>query len=259
MPSHLLGLNTPQSLGGVINLPYPYFVILKKENNQLEDFDAFYKIEDPWNVSNSFRELARVKKFSEIFKNAKFLDGLDIGCGEGHFTSTFDFVENLSAIDISEVALGRARIFYPDINFVKADLRNLSELDFGKFDFISCLETIYYITGEEERKRALRQIKSKGKDNCVYCFSVVTIGENEHRKYFTYNEAVTFFASEFNIINEFPISLVSRNLNFPQRVKHKIKRTLLGNSYTFASYLSELNSAMPQSAYQTVFILTKKS
>ena len=239
--------------------PYTDSMMLKNEKTGAEDFDEFYSKADPWGVRNSIQDLARIKKFSQVFKNAQFIYGLDIGCGEGHFTSTMDFVKNLTAIDISEVALKRAKLDYPKINFITTDLRDLSAIESNKFDFISCLEAIYYLDGEVERKKALREIKSKGKDNCVYCFSVVTIGENEHRKYFTTEGAMSFFTSEFNIINQFPISLSYPKPTFFLRVINKIRRIFSRKKYNIENYLEDLNSAAPQSTYQTVFILTKKS
>ena len=233
--------------------------MLKKESPAALEFDEFYSREDPWGIHNSIPDLARIEKFSEVFKNTRFSYGLDIGCGEGHFTATLNFVENLSAVDISEVALMRARINYPEINFIKSDLRDLSEIESNKFDFISCLEAIYYLSGETERQKALREIKSKGTDNCVFCFSVVTIGENQHRKYFTFEEAVSFFGSEFNILNQFPISFISAKPIIFLRVLNKIKRMVSKNENTVEKYLYYLDSIAPQDAYQTVFILTKKS
>jgi predicted TPR repeat methyltransferase len=232
---------------------------LGRETTTAEDFDGFYVKEDPWGVRNSIQELARISKFKEIFKNTSFINGLDIGCGEGHFTSTLNFVENLQAIDISEVALQRARLSYPDITFTKADLRDLSEIKNDNFDFISCLESIYYLDGDAERKKALGEIKAKGTDNCVFCFSVVTIGENQHRKYFTNDEAIDFFSSEFNIINQFPISLIYQKQSFVRRVFNKIQRTLFGREFSVDDYLNCLNSATPHTTYQRVFVLTKKA
>ena len=242
------------------------FKMTNNFSREASEFDELYRREDPWGVRNSIQDLARIKKLNQIFRNTRFSYGLDIGCGEGHLTQTLNFVVNKSAIDISEVALTRARIFYPKINFMKADLRDLSKLKSNSFDFISCFESIYYISEERERKKALREMKSKGKDNAVFCFSVVTIGENIHRKYFTYDEAVRFFASEFNIINQFPISLNYPQPTFPQRVKNKIRRVLpdkirrvLPDEMNVQSYLNDLNSLAPNLAYQNVFICTKKS
>ena len=93
----------------------------------------------------------------------------------------------------------------------------------------------------------------------MYCFSVVTIGKNEHRKYFTYEEAVSFFASEFNIVNQFPISLIYTKPNLFVRAINKICRITKNNKNDVEKYLKEINSVPPQSAYQNVFVLTKKS
>ena len=130
---------------------YAASMMLKNDTTGTENFDEFYAKPDPWSIRNSVQELARIRKFKEVFRNCRFEFGLDIGCGEGHFTSTMDFVSNLTAVDISSVALQRAKSNYPEINFKISDLRNLSEIESNKYDFISCLESIYYLS-ERERE-----------------------------------------------------------------------------------------------------------
>ena len=238
---------------------------LSKFNPSPEEFDIFYKKIDPWEIRGTIPELARIKNINSKFINCKFKNGLDIGCGEGHFTAKLKFIKNITAIDISEVALSRARKLYPEINFKKENINNLSSIDNFKYDFISCLECIYYISDESERRKTLKKIKDKGTENCLFCFSVVTIGENKYRKFQTYDEAIDFFKNEFNIVDQFPMHLGTKDKNILKRFFRKFKRlkTKLIDRYFDVSaevrnYLEDLKAADPRSAYSTCFILIKK-
>ena len=84
---------------------------LSKFDPSEEEFDNFYKKEDPWEICGKIPELARIIKINSKFVNCEFNNGLDIGCGEGHFTSKLKFIKNITGIDISKVALSRARKF----------------------------------------------------------------------------------------------------------------------------------------------------
>lgn len=230
---------------------------LSKENPTATEFDNFYSKEDPWGIEYNAEEIAKRTKLNYEFRDCYFNNGLDIGCGEGHLTASLKFVRKFEAVDISEVALKRAKKYHPNISFQQVDIRDLSTIENRKYDFISCLETLYYVTDDSERERIAIDIKAKGKENCVFCFSVVTIGENEHRRYFTYEEAVIFFKKHFNIIHHFPIRLGGTRQSLAIRVYKKLKKIFLDKNNNSDAYLSMLNSAKPEEAYQCVFVLTK--
>jgi hypothetical protein len=137
------------------------------------------------------------------------------------------------------------------------DIRDLSSIPNNKYDFISCFETLYYISQDNERERILIDIKNKGKDNCLYLFSIVTVGENKYRKYLTYSEGINFFKKHFQIIDCFPITIGKINLNFFQKFIRKILKFIFTKKETIKSYKKLLNRSNPEDAYQCIFILIK--
>jgi 2-polyprenyl-3-methyl-5-hydroxy-6-metoxy-1,4-benzoquinol methylase len=72
-------------------------------------FNNFYSQEDPWGIIESIPNLARQEILNSKFQNCQFQNGLDLGCGEGNLTVSMKFVNNFDAIDISKVALSRAK------------------------------------------------------------------------------------------------------------------------------------------------------
>ena len=228
---------------------------LSKQNPNATEFDNQYSKEDPWCLKETVAEISRQKKLNYEFRLCNFQNGLDIGCGEGHLTASLTFVKNFDAIDISDVAIKRAKNYYPNINFQKIDIKNISNIKNNKYDFISCFETLYYVSEDSERDRILIDIKNKGKDNCIFIFSVTIIGENEHRRYFTYNEATKFFQKNFNIIYHFPISL--GKVSFIKRIINKLSKIIFDKSSAADIYLKLLKGSKTEEAYQVVFVLTK--
>lgn len=231
--------------------------MVSRTDPSLNEFNNFYNKEDPWDIEKSIPNLVRQEILNTKFKNCYFQNGLDIGCGEGNLTASMKFVNNFDAIDISKVALSRAKKRYPKINFQELDIRDLSSIRNNKYDFISCFETLYYVSQDNERERILIDIKNKGKDNCVYVFSIVTIGENIYRRYFTYNDAINIFKKYFQIIDCFPITVGKINLSLLEKVSRKISRDILKKKETIKSYKKILNKSKPEDAYQCIFILIK--
>jgi predicted TPR repeat methyltransferase len=140
------------------------------------EFESLYQREDPWGINKSVPAMARISMIKNLFRFDKFKNSLDIGCGEGFIIGALDFIENITAIDISQIALARAKRKYPEINFLWGDINDLSLIADDQFDFISCFETLYYIDSRSKRKQVLAQIEKKGRDKCVFAFSVVTGG-----------------------------------------------------------------------------------
>ena len=231
---------------------------LSRENPTAAEFDNYYSKEDPWVIQESVAEISRQKKLNYEFRNCDFESGLDIGCGEAHLTASLSFVKSFDAIDISDVAIKRAKNYYPSLNFQQLDIRDISNIKNNKYDFISCFETLYYVSEDSERERILIDIKNKGKDNCVFCFSVVTIGENEYRRYFTYDEAVMFFKKHFNIIHHFPIMLGKQDFSLIKRIIRKLSKMIFGKSAAVDIYQKMLDESRAEDAYQCIFVLTKK-
>ncbi len=219
------------------------------------EFDQYYEKPDPWGINNSPQEMARREIFDQKFAHCSFSCGLDIGCGEGDATNAMSFVEKIDAVDISRVALARAKSNYPHINFSCLDIRDISELKDHHYDFVSCLETLYYVSDKSERERIISDICNKGKDNCVFLFSAVTVGENEHRRYFYFDELSEMLGVYFNILDIFPIRL--GKVPMYVRIRNKILRHALP-SFATSIYKRDLQRYGVEAANQNCFVCVKK-
>jgi ubiquinone/menaquinone biosynthesis C-methylase UbiE len=84
---------------------------------------------------------------------------LDLGCGDGRLTAELDAGE-LSAADVSRVALERARRRLPDARLAELDPDALLPFDDGAFDLVLCAETIEHVRDVQlllsESRRVLR-------------------------------------------------------------------------------------------------------
>ncbi|HEY3731940.1 MAG TPA: class I SAM-dependent methyltransferase [Steroidobacteraceae bacterium] len=225
---------------------------MSKSNPSKEEFEMVYSVSDPWGVNNSVPNIVRKQRLLQELRHCRFQYGLDIGCGEGDLTNALKVVNKFDALDISEIAVRRAKESYPHINFFVADLKEISQFSKDRYDFICSFETLYYLSDESERDKALMEIKELGTANCVYCFSLVTVGETEFRRYFRLDEAIALLQKHFNIINQFPISL--QKLPLVARVLSRLCPALM-----VWPYQVRLRSTRPEKAYQNCFIAVRKS
>jgi SAM-dependent methyltransferase len=84
---------------------------------------------------------------------------LDVGCGDGRLTAELD-VAQLTAADVSAVALERARGRLPGAALVELDPDATFPLDDSAFDLVLCAETIEHVRDVQlflsEIRRVLR-------------------------------------------------------------------------------------------------------
>jgi 2-polyprenyl-3-methyl-5-hydroxy-6-metoxy-1,4-benzoquinol methylase len=101
---------------------------------------------DPWNYTES-DEQARFQSAAELLDRArgeaKFREALEVGCAEGHFTSQLMLrCESLLSVDISQVAMGRARERCPD-NIVRFEVLDLRREPLpGNFDLVVVMDVL---------------------------------------------------------------------------------------------------------------------
>ncbi len=69
---------------------------------------------------------------------------LDLGCGDGRLTAELDAAE-VTAADVSAVALERARRRLPEATFVELEPDSPLPLDDGSFDLVLSTETIEHV------------------------------------------------------------------------------------------------------------------
>jgi len=93
----------------------------------------FGKREDPFSYSTDPYETGR-------------LAALEAACAEGHFTERLArHARSVTALDISAVALGRARLRAPEARFIEADLLTWKPEDGARFDAVVVAEVLYYL------------------------------------------------------------------------------------------------------------------
>jgi SAM-dependent methyltransferase len=110
------------------------------------DFNEFYKSADPWKLTKAAaRDRIYRRLLSPIIRNKRVLE---LGCGEGHLTNAvFDEAASIKGIDISEVAISRARQrTRPNAEFQCSDFL---AVPFADFDVICAIECLNYLSTDE--------------------------------------------------------------------------------------------------------------
>ena len=126
---------------------------------QKEDFEDF----DSWHQED-LRHLIRQISLA-VLNRYNFSKILDLGCGKGVFTQMLKKENNcVIGIDLSETAIKKARIKYPDIKF---EVGLLEEFKFdGEFDLVVAMETLSYL------KNWKRLIENLAKATKYFCISL---------------------------------------------------------------------------------------
>jgi hypothetical protein len=228
--------------------------MIPRENPQKDDFERFYEEIDPWKINGNIITEITVSRLRHLFSQRKFQTGIDLGCGEGIITSRLDFVKDWTAYDISENAINRAKEKYPAINFAVMDINWISYLTKSTFDFLLCLETIYYLS-PDQRLRFLRNLKLLGTESAYYCIGLVVSGPSQYRDYPTFDEAYDFLSEFFIIERVLPISV--KDLHFPKIMQYifKLEKLIPLTSLRKSLYIKYLKETDLRSAHQALFIL----
>jgi ubiquinone/menaquinone biosynthesis C-methylase UbiE len=86
---------------------------------------------------------------------------LDLGCGDGRLSAALD-TGNLTAADVSAVALDRARSRLPAARFVELDSDVPLPLDDAGFDLVLCAETIEHVRDVQLLLSEIRRVLRPG-------------------------------------------------------------------------------------------------
>lgn len=227
--------------------------MLKKYNPSAEDFESLYVKENPWGCDGGVQDLIRIKIINNYFKNCKFNKGIDIACGEGYCTSRLSFIKNKSGIDISSLAIKRAIKNYGEINFIVGNPFK-DVLTNSKYDFVSCFEALYYPTSTSDREQAIRNLLELGNKETIFAFSVVTIGSNEHRDYYTKESFKNLISKYYKIVDIIPVTLKSDKLIF--RIIQKLI-SYLSKSLAAKLFYKRTLTSLDKNVYQHLFILKR--
>jgi SAM-dependent methyltransferase len=230
---------------------------LSKENPTKQEFEEFYEKSNPWNADGGFNDLVRQNILQKVFGGKIFKRGLDVACGEGYVTSRLSFVKEKFGVDISDNAISRATELYKDVHFSSGDAFKHRVVN-GEFDFVSCFEALYYPTSEEERKNALHNLLSFGADGATYVFSVVTIGENKHRKYFTKNEFTSMLKDVgYKIDGIYGFVLGGKTPSLPFRIFRKVTNLILPFQLSVSIFAKITMNASDSYIYQHLFVCSR--
>lgn len=179
---------------------YQDFVI--KDGKLVGNFDEMYKVcEDPWEQSTRENYAYEKTIGLEIIKNNRYNNVLELGCGHGHYTNRVkSLVENSIGVDISDTAIEKARINYPDCKFITSDILN-KEI-YKNIDCILMVEITWYVL---EKLKKFKEILSD-KSGLGFFHTLNTYPPNVQsygKEYFTNNEEIMNFFSDVIEIEEY--------------------------------------------------------
>jgi peptidoglycan/xylan/chitin deacetylase (PgdA/CDA1 family)/2-polyprenyl-3-methyl-5-hydroxy-6-metoxy-1,4-benzoquinol methylase len=121
-------------------------------------WDEIFAQEDPWRYDESDYFRWKTELTLGLLSAFPAQTALEIGCGEGHFTSRLaDHVGSLTAIDLSPRALSRARERCGGRDAVKFAVMDLAKDPLPRgMELIVCNEVLYYLPLDVVRSQAGR-------------------------------------------------------------------------------------------------------
>jgi hypothetical protein len=121
-----------------------------------------------------------------------------------------EFVKYKVGVDISAKAIERASISFSDIEFRVDDYFKLDQVQ-EEFAFVSCFEALYYPDSDLDREEALMNMLKLGSNDSYFAFSVVTLGTNVARQYFTKESFIDLLEKHFVVEHVCPFVLHGRS------------------------------------------------
>ncbi|OLT14671.1 hypothetical protein BJF78_17715 [Pseudonocardia sp. CNS-139] len=112
--------------------------------------ERLYRRPDPYGIGISEYEMAKYDLVVDVLEQIGAPRGrgrvLEVGCGEGLLSARLaDYAAELVAVDISDAAVGRARIALADRPNVVVERRTLPlDMPAGSFDLVVCSDVLYY-------------------------------------------------------------------------------------------------------------------
>jgi cyclopropane fatty-acyl-phospholipid synthase-like methyltransferase len=112
-------------------------------------FENLWRKGDPWELETSAFEQQKYGRQIQILQERHYRNVLEIGCGAGALTRRLaPLTERILALDISPVAISRARAMGSDLANVDFRVQNIMEFNLdeqGPWDLIVMNEMIYYV------------------------------------------------------------------------------------------------------------------
>lgn len=110
--------------------------------------DVYAANDDPWNFQGSPYEAAKYARTLAALPRERYARALEVGCSIGVLTGLLARrVDALTAVDVSEAALQRARARNRDASNVTFERRRLpQDVPDGPFDLVMLSEVLYYLS-----------------------------------------------------------------------------------------------------------------
>jgi predicted TPR repeat methyltransferase len=112
-----------------------------------QHYDTVWSGDDPWSFDSSDYEQRRFAHQLDLLSDRRYRRALEIGCGGGAFSRLLSpLVDDLIAIDVSEVAIQRAMEQNPQLGNTRFVARNIMQFDVsssGPWELVIFSETIY--------------------------------------------------------------------------------------------------------------------
>jgi SAM-dependent methyltransferase len=129
--------------------------------------EMYQRTEDPWEYAHSEYEQEKYASSLAALPGTRYGAALEIGCSEGVFTNLLaERVDRLLAVDVSDIALTRARFRCASHRHVEFRQFDLVADDLAEhFDLIVCSEVLYYVPPFkrlEVARRIVRMLKPGG-------------------------------------------------------------------------------------------------
>jgi len=137
-------------------------------DKKLEIQENQYEQPYHWMLTKNIKTLyeLRTELVLNLIKPLNKKKCLDVGCGDGKFTSALVACGALeiTAVDFSEKALRFARCLVPDVLFLKMDYTNMHLRD-HYFDIVTCLDVLEHLPSDKiycAINEMVRVLKRKG-------------------------------------------------------------------------------------------------
>lgn len=132
-----------------------------KIENQVKYYDDLWSQRLQMNSLQLRRSIKVLDYFVDIKRKLKNPRVLELGCGDGRFTSFIGEFANTDAIELSEQAIKNARKIHPHVNFFQG-----SALDYkfepNKYDVVISQEVIEHIEDQLKYLEVCNKVLKKG-------------------------------------------------------------------------------------------------
>jgi SAM-dependent methyltransferase len=156
---------------------------------------------DPWGLNWRPSQLLRYRRVLSLLDSVEnsYSQIMDVGCATGDFTfllsQSLRLPQVLLGVDFVDGAIERARRRFPSLAFSRESLFSLGDSYPGRFDLITCLEVLYYVT-PTRRIEAIQSLRRALRPGGYAVFSSMIASA----PYFSPSEFSELISSEFEVI-----------------------------------------------------------